>query len=187
MKEVKVKRYEDIVEVVESTIWNTVTNDRRLKDDVFVAVKSIFEEGNNMDTERNLVSVLNNEESGVVREIQRSIGDYLIRHIVDKNYMDEMVEIFKDKIIEEIVEDVKEDLEVLCLQDVEDMEIIAQCQYDNLIKEEDLSYGEVIIKTKTYISRMTIEDGAECDNQVSVEIWVNGNLEDTVKYECIPF
>lgn len=178
-------KYEEIIETVEQKIWTVVTNDMVLKDEVFNVCKSIFINGNTGDTERELRGVLENDESKVIRGLKENIGDYMIRHIIDKNYMDELVEIFEDKIIEEIVEDIKDGIVELSLEEVLESDVIEQGHFDNLIDEEIQDEGEIKVKTRTWHSRMGVDDGMPYDNQISVEIWVNENLQETVKYEAL--
>lgn len=177
--------YEEVVEVVESKIWNTVMNDAMLKSQYFQMFKRIFTEGNNLQTESELIDLLSETENKSLEQLKNDVGNYMIRHIIDKNYMNDTLQVFEEEIIKEIVDEIKENIIELDKEEVLEMEVISQSQFDNLIDEGEYDFGEnCIVKTKTWHSRMTVADGMSYDDEITVEIWVNGNLEDTVKYQA---
>lgn len=90
-----------------------------------------------------------------------------------------------NKEIEIILKKVRNNLIKLTLNDVSKMEPICKGQFDNQLKEETYDENNHLIILKTWVSRMTVEDGEEYDNKITVEVFIDGNLEENITYQAI--
>lgn len=175
---------------VQDRILIDVKSDRYLSKLLDEQVKNIILNGNNMDSESELIDFFNNEyaKSKLLNDMIMSIGKAAITHAIDKEFMDDLVKVHFDNVIEDILEGLKEEYNHIfeySLEELEEMETIAEGQFSDLKEEITLVISdELKVIFKVRLSRMTVEDGEEYNNKVFVIIYVNGNEHEVVEYQA---
>ena len=181
-----------IMEYVQERLVMEVKNNITLKRHFDDIMADILLEGNNIDTENELIDFFTNNDELVkfkyVDEIALSLGRYVIREAINKDFMDELIKTESEDAIETILESLKDEYEEIfeyTVEELEDMVTITQGQDANLKQKiVALSTDELRVVFYVWLSRMTVEDGEEYNNKVFVSIFVNGSEHDVVTYQA---
>ena len=178
------------MDYVRDRILIDVKSDRYLSELLNEQVKNIILNGNTMDTEEELIDFFNNEylDSKLLDDMIMSIGKAAITHAIGKGFMDSLLDVHFDEVIEDILADIKEEYNHIfeySLEELQDMETIKQGQDSNLKEEIMLDVSEELkVIFRVWLSRMTVEDGEEYNNKVFVSIFVNGGEYEVIEYQA---
>ena len=181
-----------IMEYVQERLVMEVRNNFTLKNQFDSHMANILLEGNNLDTENELIDFFTNNggyiSNDYMDEVIMSLGRYVIREAIDKDFMDELIRTESEDAIETILESLKDEYEEIfeyTLEELEEMVTITQGQDANLKQKiVALSTDELRVVFYVWLSRMTVEDGEEYNNKVFVSIFVNGSERDVVTYQA---
>lgn len=180
------------MEYVQERLVMEVKNNFSLKNQFDSHMANILLEGNNMDTEKDLIDFFTNNDgyssNDYLDEVIMSLGRYVIQESINKDFMDELIRTESDDAIDNIVEALKDEYDEIfeyTVEELEEMVTITQGQDSNLKQKiVALNTRDLRVVFYVWLSRMTVEDGEEYNNKVYVSIFVNGSEHDVVTYQA---
>ena len=181
-----------IMEYVQERLVMEVRNNFTLKTQFDSHMANILLEGNNLDTENELIDFFTNNDEYIsndyMDEVIMSLGRYVIREAINKDFMDELIRTESDGAIEGILDNLGSEYNEIfnyTLEELEAMPTIHQGQDANLKQKiVALNTDELRVVFYVWLSRMTVEDGEEYNNKVFVRNFVNGSEFRVVQYQA---